>query len=114
MVALTPTVGVTSDIAQRNGGAWPAWAVPARAVRAWVNLQAAVRALGRPPACAQDPEAWWLTGRMTVEARTRAAAAVEACSWCPVQELCAAYALEAREKDGIWGGLMPRDRELAW
>jgi WhiB family redox-sensing transcriptional regulator len=39
--------------------------------------------------------------------------AVEAkaiCGGCPVREPCAEYALSAREKMGVWGGLTERDR----
>ena len=33
-----------------------------------------------------------------------------ACRDCPVQLHCAEYAIEARETEGIWGGLTNRDR----
>jgi WhiB family redox-sensing transcriptional regulator len=32
------------------------------------------------------------------------------CALCPVREPCLEYALAAREKDGIWGGLTARER----
>jgi WhiB family redox-sensing transcriptional regulator len=32
------------------------------------------------------------------------------CSMCPVRDECLAYALEAKEEFGIWGGLDPRER----
>lgn len=32
------------------------------------------------------------------------------CALCPVQEACLEYALDAREKDGVWGGLTARER----
>lgn len=107
------TVEPTADTPQRNGtpaAVWPAWAVPARAVAAWVELQRGVRELGGPPACERDPEAWWLTGRLTADGRERAAAAIEACSSCPVRTLCGAYAVAAGERHGVWGGLTPADR----
>jgi len=41
------------------------------------------------------------------------AAAAEAktiCGLCPVREPCLEYAISAREKDGVWGGLTARER----
>ena len=36
--------------------------------------------------------------------------ALKICSKCPVQKLCADYAMTAREPYGIWGGTVPTDR----
>ena len=36
--------------------------------------------------------------------------AKELCARCPVREACLEYALVAREKDGVWGGLTARER----
>ena len=32
------------------------------------------------------------------------------CAVCPVREACLEFALTAREKDGVWGGLTARER----
>jgi WhiB family redox-sensing transcriptional regulator len=32
------------------------------------------------------------------------------CALCPVREACLEYALTAREKEGVWGGLTERER----
>ncbi len=32
------------------------------------------------------------------------------CELCPVREPCLEYAVTAREKDGVWGGLTARER----
>jgi WhiB family redox-sensing transcriptional regulator len=32
------------------------------------------------------------------------------CELCPVREACLEYAITAREKDGVWGGLTARER----
>lgn len=32
------------------------------------------------------------------------------CALCPVREPCLEYALAAREKEGVWGGLTERER----
>ncbi|MEV0584052.1 WhiB family transcriptional regulator [Nonomuraea sp. NPDC050310] len=36
--------------------------------------------------------------------------AVAFCRWCPVRAQCLAFALDNNEKDGIWGGLTPKER----
>jgi WhiB family redox-sensing transcriptional regulator len=36
--------------------------------------------------------------------------AKDICGLCNVRESCLEYALEAREKDGVWGGLTARER----
>jgi WhiB family transcriptional regulator, redox-sensing transcriptional regulator len=36
--------------------------------------------------------------------------AKEICALCPVREACLEYALAAREKHGVWGGLTERER----
>ena len=36
--------------------------------------------------------------------------AIKICSQCPVQKLCADYAMTAREMYGMWGGTVPTDR----
>lgn len=57
------------------------------------------------PACqTADPEAWFTDdGTMYTVAR-------QLCKKCPVQALCADYAIENRETHGLWGGLSPRER----
>ncbi len=44
--------------------------------------------------------------------RERAAKAI--CSQCPVLERCAEFAISTREQYGVWGGMTPDERELAW
>lgn len=39
-----------------------------------------------------------------------AEAAKAVCALCPVREACLEYAVVAREKDGVWGGLTARER----
>jgi WhiB family transcriptional regulator, redox-sensing transcriptional regulator len=39
-----------------------------------------------------------------------AEAAKAICVVCPVRELCLEYALTAREKEGVWGGLTEKER----
>ncbi|MFJ9754947.1 WhiB family transcriptional regulator [Streptomyces sp. NPDC101149] len=42
------------------------------------------------------------------------AAAVRQCRTCPLQLECAAYAIEAREAHGVWGGTTSADRRSFW
>lgn len=44
------------------------------------------------------------------ERREREAAAKAVCARCQVSDECLAYALEARERYGIWGGLTADER----
>jgi WhiB family redox-sensing transcriptional regulator len=46
----------------------------------------------------------------THQRRFRETAAKEVCSHCPVRVLCRAYALQAGELYGIWGGTTERER----
>jgi WhiB family transcriptional regulator, redox-sensing transcriptional regulator len=41
---------------------------------------------------------------------TEAEVAKEVCSRCFVQTACLEFALAAREKEGVWGGLTERER----
>ena len=41
---------------------------------------------------------------------TTAAEAKAICAVCPVREPCLEYAITAREKQGVWGGLTERER----
>ncbi len=109
---MSPTVRPTADSPQVNSSLLPAWAVPAVAAGAWVELQRAVRALRWPPACERDPEAWWAT-RATPKLAALQDEAAAACTWCPVRELCASYAVAAGERHGVWGGTRPEDRKAA-
>lgn len=90
----------------------PVWAPPSGAVGAWSALQGALVLLGWRVACEADPAAWWATRKSPASAELQAAA-VEACSWCPVVGLCRDYALAAGEREGVWGGTTPADRRQA-
>lgn len=40
--------------------------------------------------------------------------ALSVCAGCLLVRECATYALSARERYGVWGGMTERDRELWW
>jgi len=51
------------------------------------------------------------------QAQQSPAEALALCSNCPVQARCLAWALDAGDRNGVWGGTTPRERRamiLAW
>ena len=56
---------------------------------------------------AYDPEWWWPT---SVESET-ATLAKNICRYCPVRQICLDYAIQHGLNEGIWGGLMPSQRQ---
>lgn len=58
------------------------------------------------PACqTSDPDAWFSDdGNAYAMAR-------QLCQKCPVKDLCADFAIENKERHGLWGGLSPQDRQ---
>lgn len=104
---MTSTVAAATDMPGQGDSVsvWPGWTIPGGAVLEWLALQRAVVEWGARLECEREPEAWYAAKGSAAEL-----AAVEACSWCPVRGLCAAYALAAGERDGVWGGLTPADR----
>ena len=59
--------------------------------------------------CAQrnhDPDLWFPKNGDWASAER----AKTICQLCPVQDACLEWALEAREREGIWGGTTPDDR----
>lgn len=76
--------------------------IPTQARPAYVALVAALDRLadqGRTPVCARRPDAW--SSEAPAAVRREAAAA---CGWCPARVQCAAYAVAADERHGVWGG----------
>jgi WhiB family redox-sensing transcriptional regulator len=37
--------------------------------------------------------------------------ALNICRYCPVRDLCLDYAIQHKENQGIWGGLLPAARQ---
>jgi hypothetical protein len=69
--------------------------IPVGAEQAWRPLSAALG--GLTPACQSDPEAWFAA---------EPTAAVRACLRCPALDPCRVYAQTARERAGVWGGVI--------
>jgi WhiB family redox-sensing transcriptional regulator len=51
-----------------------------------------------------DPDLFYPTSEEAAEE------AKSICAVCPVREPCLEYAITAREKEGVWGGLTERER----
>lgn len=90
----------------------PSWVPPARARAEWDRLQGGIRGTCHRLPCEVAPTSWWSTDP------DDQATAVTGCRGCPLLEVCAAYALAAGERAGVWGGLTPAERapqlEAAW
>jgi hypothetical protein len=91
-----------ADTTQLNS---TALGVPSDAQDQWRALATALRERG-PAACdgALDADAWWPAKL------DDCSTALDLCRICPVRPECAAYAVAARERAGIWGGLSPEER----
>lgn len=61
-----------------------------------------------PPCQTTDPELWY---GETGEDRMDYKLAKQFCTRCPVVDVCLAYAIEANELEGVWGGLSPSERQ---
>lgn len=59
----------------------------------------------------QDPELWFPIGN-TGPALVQIKEAKRVCRRCPVREECLRFAVNAVAKDGIFGGLDEKEREL--
>jgi hypothetical protein len=103
------TVSLGADVRGVFAREWPAWGVPGAAVGEWVQLQLALAVMDGPPACAVGPERWWATAATAAGAAAQAEA-VAWCVGCPVRVECAAYAIAAAERFGIWGGTTASQR----
>ena len=65
--------------------------------------------------CSEVSAAWFIfDDRENSRQRTRRENNAKAiCQACPVRAQCLDYALATGEKEGIWGGLTPRERTEA-
>ena len=92
--------GVASEPAVRTAAARAA-----SVNRVWRSvLQRRVPRLDGAACVGEDPELWFSSERADQ------VAALRICHSCPVRERCAAFALDERMDDGIWGGLLESDR----
>lgn len=92
-------------------GSWPKFGVPSTAQ---APMEALLRKVGdniEDVPCVQDPDLWWSHDRNEIEHAKRM------CHNCPAINECLRYALEAKERVGIWGGaevaVLERNRVLA-
>ena len=65
------------------------------------DLREALCAQTDPEAFFPGPDSYWTTPRY----------AKEICGRCPVKLDCLAWALENNEREGVWGGTTPKERQ---
>jgi WhiB family redox-sensing transcriptional regulator len=79
----------------------------------YLKLQKAIEeAPAIPPCQTTDPELWFgVNDRNDGQYQVSYTVAKQLCNSCPVQNLCAKYAIYANEPEGVWGGLSPKERQ---
>lgn len=82
--------------------------IPPAAAGPWLELAQALAAVDADPPCAAAPDRWFASGRGAGELLE---AAVHGCRGCPVVAACGAYAVAADEREGVWGGVTPAERD---
>lgn len=60
--------------------------------------------------CRNAPDLWFADDNGLGSTYQHLKEARQGCAACPVQALCAEYAIVANEEFGIWGGLTPSER----
>lgn len=84
-------------------------AISPKARKLWDELQDAVAEEGQVP-CQSNPDLFFANYGQDPQAEWQRAQAVRMCMACPVAKLCLDYALEADEREGIWGGHRTSER----
>src|SRR5215211_6338794 len=96
---------------QAEGSAHVTASMSPAAQAAWSELQAGLAEVGAVACQTADPSAWWPDRRDLDSPATHGA--IAACRRCPLRGPCAAYAIAADERFGVWGGLTPAERQRA-
>ena len=84
------------------------WAIPPKALDAWLELQSGLEEVGTVPCQSADALAWWPDRRDLNSAATHGA--IAACRRCRLRQPCAEYAIAADERFGVWGATLPDER----
>ena len=87
------------------------WAIPPKAVDAWLELQSGLEEVGTVACRSADASAWWPDKRDLNSPTTHGA--IAACQRCPLRRPCAEYAIVADERFGVWGATLPHERRTA-
>jgi hypothetical protein len=74
------------------------------------ELYKSIEAMDERVACQDAPDAFFID-EVDPNRTYKTQLAKKLCGSCPVQLLCLEYALEARERHGIWGGTLPKERD---
>ena len=83
-----------------------------QARKLYVELTQALNQEGSEVPCENAPDIFFADEKDIIGGPTKVKYAKILCGDCPVRELCAAYAIEAQEDFGVWGGLTVNDRKL--
>ncbi len=77
----------------------------------YFQLQESMKEFDGELGCHQVPDVFFPEDYKSTHMRTEATKmAVKLCKECPIQLECLAYAKEAKEEWGVWGGTTPRQR----
>jgi hypothetical protein len=76
------------------------WTAPRHATDTWMEN-------GACNDVANNPDWWW----PDTAHDSSIFVAVAICRGCDVRQTCLEYALQHNEREGIWGGLMPAERQ---
>lgn len=77
----------------------------------WDELNDAIdEAPVRIPCRESDPDAWFPDEEKNSIGGWRYSNPIKLCQQCPVKNLCLEFALVNDERQGLWGGMTPRDR----
>lgn len=68
--------------------------------------------LGIRPGCENAPDLWFTQDIGEKGSYVQLKDIIQICESCPVQNLCAEYAIEQKEEFGIWGGTTPGQRKI--
>jgi hypothetical protein len=97
-----------------------------RVAKLYLELSHALADLDDPPMCSQPVYRDWFfpegfipkkgisSASYLAEQKAVELSAVRICVSCPVRELCAEYAIAARESFGVWGGTTPATRNAIY
>ena len=78
--------------------------------RLLMNFYAVIEESGVTPNCTNAPDLFYPEKVNSRDVQSDQVLAKKACKACPLLDACATYAIVGHERDGIWGGLTPNER----
>lgn len=109
--------GLTLDVIAHRLGVTPRSATRYHAIARNLPKEPTVpntKGWGQRGLCRNEDPTWWFPDNYS-NRTPQVKAAKNVCRSCPVQAACRTYALDNPDqtRDGIWGGLTPRERDRA-